>query len=476
MKDGFSAKIIPAVLAVAGVILIIGWLGRDVASDFESREPGADRSGQVVTKEVEPIEIVGELVAFDLPIKPTSGSDLALPGDWPGFRGANFDAIIDLDIKLAEQWPPDGPEVFWSIDVGEGYAGAAVLNGRVYVLDYDRENKADVVRCMSLADGNDIWRYSYPVKVKRNHGMSRTVPSVTEEYIVTLGPKCHVTCLDPVTGEFKWMINLVREFNTTVPQWYAGQCPLIVDDKAIIALGGDALMMAVDCNSGEILWETSNPNEWKMTHSSILPIEFMGKKMYVYCGSKGVVGVSAEDGAVLWETNEWKISIANVPTPVLVGDGLIFLSGGYEAGAMMLKLSMEGERIVARSLFKLEADVFGSAQQTPIFYKGYIYGVRPDGQLVCLDLQGNEVWDSTGAEKFGLGPYTIINGLIYVMDDSGLLSVAKASPAGFEKLTQGQVLHGHDSWGPMAVAGRRLILRDMSKMICIDIAEPDVVD
>jgi len=346
----------------------------------------------------------------------------------------------------------------------------------VYLLDYDRDNKADVIRCMSLADGNDIWRYSYPVKVKRNHGMSRTVPVVTDEYLVALGPKCHVTCLDPVTGGFKWMINLVGEFNTTVPQWYAGQCPLIVDDKAIIAPGGDSLMMAVDCNSGEIVWKTPNPNEWKMTHSSIIPAEFMGKKMYIYCGSKGVVGVSAEDGAILWETNDWKISIATVATPVYLGDGLIFLSGGYNAGSMMLKLSMEDEKIVAKPLFSLDAKVFGSTQQTPIFYEGYIYGVRPDGQLVCLDLEGNEVWNSTGAEKFGLGPYTIINGLIYVMDDSGLLSVAKASPAGFTKLTQAQVLHGHDSWGPMAVAGRRLILRDMSKMICIDITAPAAVE
>ena len=151
------------------------------------------------------------------------------------FRGANLDAIDSCDVALASTWPESGPQVLWSKQLGEGFAGAAVLAGRVYVIDYDQKNEADLIRCMSLDDGKDIWNYSYPVKVKRNHGMSRTVPAVTEKYIVTIGPKCHVTCLDSMTGEFKWMLDLVKDYGTTVPEWYAGQCPIIEDDKAIIA-------------------------------------------------------------------------------------------------------------------------------------------------------------------------------------------------------------------------------------------------
>ena len=80
--------------------------------------------------------------------------------------------------------------------MGEGYAGAAILDGRVYVMDYDREHKQDALRCLSLADGREIWRYAYPDSVKRNHGMSRTVPAVTDKIVVALGPKCHVVCLN----------------------------------------------------------------------------------------------------------------------------------------------------------------------------------------------------------------------------------------------------------------------------------------
>jgi len=338
-------------------------------------------------------------------------------------------------------------------------------------LDYDREEQADTIRCLSLADGKEIWRYSYPVEVKRNHGMSRTVPAVTDKYIVTMGPKCHVTCLDSMTGQFHWVLDLVRDFKAKVPPWYAGQCPLVEDDKVIIAVGGDSLIMAVDCQRGEIAWQSPNPKRWVMTHSSVVPIEFAGRRMYVYCASGGVVGVSAEDGSILWEFTDWKIRIANVPSPVVVGEGLIFLSGGYNAGSMMLKLTQDGDKISAQPTFRLGAEVFGCPQHTPIFYNGYIYGVDADGELICLGLDGKIMWTSTSVHRFGLGPYTIANGLIYVMNDSGLLTLAEATPDRYVQLAQAKVLEGPESWGPMAIVSGRLILRDLNRMICIDVTD-----
>jgi len=464
MRDSFIAKIIPIGLSVMGVVLLYVWLSAGAGGDLKVRLPGGDKRPKETVGGYEPLKITGSLVKFD-------GVAADLPGAWPRFRGANFDAISSEDIALARTWPTEGPRLLWSIEVGEGFAGAAILAGRVYILDYDRENEAEAIRCLSLEDGREIWRYWYPVKVKRNHGMSRTVPAVTEKYIVTLGPKCHVTCVDSTSGEFHWMLDLVKEFSTTVPDWYAGQCPLIEDGKAIVAPGDDALMIAVDCETGEIVWQSPNPHGWVMTHSSIIPTEFMGSRMYVYCASGGVVGVSAENGSILWEFNEWKIRVANVPSPVVMGEGLIFLSGGYNAGSMMLGLTQEGDSITARGVFRLEPEVFGSPQHTPIFYDGYIYGVRPDGQLTCLDLNGQVVWTSTSVHQFGRGPYTIANGLMYVMNDIGVLTLAEATPSGYVQLAEAKVLEGPDSWGPMAIASGRLILRDLNQMICLDVAE-----
>jgi len=467
----FIALTMPAALAIVAIASVFVWLSGNAGGQLELRLPGADGRPKELAGADEPTKINGTLLKFD-------GVPADLPGAWPRFRGANFDAVSPEDTKLARTWPDQGPAVLWSIEIGEGFAGAAVFDGCVYLIDYDHENYADAIRCLSLRDGREIWRYSYPVKVKRWHGMSRTVPTVTEKYVVTMGPKCHVTCLDSKTGEFRWMFNLVKEFKTKVPQWYTAQCPLIEDGKAIIAPAGDVLMMAVDCETGQIVWKTPNPDGWVMTHSSIVPMEFNGKRFYIYCGGDqvkgGVVGVAAENGDVLWKNEDWKVRF-NVPLPVVVGEDRIFLTAGYsqvERGCTMLRLTETDGQITAQSEFLHTTDVFGSIQQTPIFYEGHIYGVRPDGQLTCLDLDGKILWTSTSANKFGHGPYTIADGVIYVMDNDGALSMVQADPGGYVQLARAKVMDGHDTWGPMAIASGRLILRDPHRMICLDISEP----
>lgn len=415
-------------------------------------------------------------VPFEGKLTVSDGKPSIISGSWPGFRGANLDAVFKE--KLSEpfnlQWDKNKPKVLWDIELGEGYAGAAIDKGRVYVLDYDQENSGDVIRCLSLEDGKEIWRFFYKVKIKRNHGMSRTVPIVVDDCVITFGPKCHVVCLDAITGELRWKRDLVQEDGAETPAWYAGQCPLVDGEKLILGVGGtDALVMALDYRTGDILWKTPNPKGWKMTHSSLMPMDLQGDRSYVYCASGGVVGVSATDGKLLWEYKDWRINIANVPTPLIIDKERIFLCGGYNSGAMMLAVKYKEGKYTPEPLFKLDTKIFGSDQQTPILYKGHIYGVRPDQQLVCLDLDGNIKWTSSSSNKFGLGAYTIINDMIFVLDDDGHLTVTKAAPDAYKPVTDARVLEGHEAWGPMAFVSGRLIVRDLTRMKCLDIMEDE---
>lgn len=461
-----SPRLIPILCGLGGGLALVLWLRASPGGDFAPRVPGTDRAAG--TAEVVARKVEGKLTKGD-------GEPAKLPGSWPRFRGARLDNVSRDDTPLARSWPEGGPKVLWSLDVGEGYAGAAVRGGRVYLLDYDQKAQADALRCLSLADGREVWRFSYPVKIKRNHGMSRTVPTVTDRYVVAFGPKCHVVCLDAATGEPLWpILDLVEAHGATVPPWYAGQCPLVDGNKLILGVGGpEALLMAVEPETGKVLWKTPNPDNWRMTHSSVVPMDYRYRRMYVYCASGGVVGVDAEDGKVLWKTPEWRISIATVPSPVVFEDGRIFLTGGYNAGSLMLQLREKGEEFAAETLYRLAPRVFDSTQHTPIFYDGNLYAVRSDGQLACADLGGNVLWTSGSGNTFGLGPYMIADGLIYAMNDRGRLTLAEATAVGYRQLAQAQVFdHGHDAWGPMAIAGGRLILRDLTRMACLDVSRP----
>ncbi|MBN1506134.1 MAG: hypothetical protein JW955_04775, partial [Sedimentisphaerales bacterium] len=172
-----------------------------------------------------------------------------------------------------------------------------------------------------------------------------------------------------------------------------------------------------------------------------------------------------------WKTQEWKVR-TNVPVPIVVGDDRIFLTAGYgqyDYGCAMLRLAESDGKIVARMEFKHATDVFGTMQQTPILYNGYIYGVGMDKQLICLDLEGNVVWGSTTANRFGYGPHVIADGLLYILDDSGLLTLIEPSSSGYTPLARAKIMDGLETWGPMAVASDRLIVRDLTHMMCLDI-------
>ena len=177
--------------------------------------------------------------------------------------------------------------------------------------------------------------------IKRNHGMSRTIPAVTDKYIVTIGPKCHVMCLDRETGRFRWGLDVVKEYQNEIPFWYTGQCPIIDNGVAIIATGGSKMMVAIDCETVRNYGKHQIQMVGKWSHSSVMPFTFGGRKMYVYSAIGGLLGVAADGpdaGQILWATSQWNHSVV-APSPVCMPDGKIFLTAGYGAGSMIVQLT-----------------------------------------------------------------------------------------------------------------------------------------
>jgi outer membrane protein assembly factor BamB len=467
MRQSTVSQAIPVAAAVLAAGLLVHWLmASPMTPLMEIRLPKEDASLQVAAA---PVDIRGELRN----LYPTGGGKPGeLAGSWRGFRGDGRDNVSVEPVRLKRDWST-APKKLWEIETGEGYAGAAVEGGCVYFLDYDTHAQADALRCLSTDDGKEIWRRSYKVETGRNHGISRTVCAVADGMVVSLGPKCHVLCVDVRTGDFKWGIDLVRDFGTTVPPWYAGQNPLIEEGKVILAPGGSALLMAVDLATGSVIWQTPNPQKWEMTHSSVLPMMFQGRKMYVYCASAGVVGVWAQDGSVAFTLPDWRVSMANVPTPLPIPGDRIFFTGGYGAGSMMVQLEEHDGKVSPKVIFRLPPEVFGAEQQTPIFYKGDIYGVIPvRAELVCLGLDGKVKWASGAKNRFGLGSYLIADGCILAFNDTGTLSLVEATPDEFRLLTQAKLFeHGDECWGPMAIVQGRLFARDMTRLACFDLRE-----
>ena len=401
-------------------------------------------------------------------------------GDWPQFRGPDRDNI-SRETGMLRSWPAGGPKILWKIPVSQGYAGAAIKGGRVYVNDYDETKKAHLVRCLSLETGKDIWQWSYPVEIRPNHGITRTVPSVGQNLVFSFDPKCRFHALDIKTGKLVWQKDLVKEYKATIPGWYAGQNPLLEGKQVLIATGGDALVVAFDQATGKEIWRSPNPANDLMSHASLMPATIAGIRQFLYLTMNKVVGVSASDGRILW-TSPFITKIAAVPSPISVGDGRVFVTSGYEAGSAMYQVEKGVSGFSARRLYELTSMQFNSEAHTPILYENHLFAVgsKTRGRFTCLGLDGKVVWQSPvdssapgGPRTFDLGGFLLADGLFFALDGrSGILRLFEASTQQYKELASAQILEGEEIWGPMALSDGKLIIRDLNHMVCLQVGRP----
>lgn len=393
--------------------------------------------------------------------------------DWPQYRGTNRDGVSQI-TGLKRAWPPEGPRILWQVTLGQGYAAPSVLTDNVYLNDYDEQHGEWMVRCLALDDGTERWRFTVKKKIRPNHAITRSAPATDGRFVFAIDPKCELYCIDAENGQLVWKKFLPAEYGSQIPPWYNGQCPLIEADRLIVATGGRALLTALRKDTGETIWETENKDQFLLSHSSVMPLQINGVRQYAYNTLKGLVGVDAETGKLLWHF-PWKLNTAVCTTPLPLGDGRILLTSGYHAQTVICQVTRNGGQWTAEQLTALPAPTSGwnSEVHTPIFFRDHIYGVgkKQRGLWTCLDLQGKENWTSEGKASFELGGYVLADGMFFVLEGkTGVMRVLDANADHYEEIAQFKLLEGPDVWAPPIIAHGRLLIRDLGKLLCLDIA------
>jgi outer membrane protein assembly factor BamB len=406
---------------------------------------------------------------------------LAVPSasgsDWPQWRGPNRDNV-STETGLLRAWPAEGPKVLWRTPVAEGYAGAAIKSGRLYLNDYDVKKKEYWVRCISMADGKDLWEWRYPVDIRPNHGITRTVSAVGQKLVFSLDPKARLHALDAQTGKLVWQKNLIQEYKATIPGWYVGGNPLLDGDRVLIATGGDALAVAFDQATGKEIWRTPNPSGEAMSHSSLMPATIGGVKQFLYLTMTKLVGIAASDGQQLWSI-PFTAKIALPTSALAIGDGRVFVTSGYDAGSAMYQVDKGAGGFTAKKLYDLTAMQFNSEVHTPIMFQNQLFAVssKTRGRFTSLSLDGKIVWQSPvpsgnreQARTFGLGGFLLADGMFFLVDGwTGMLRLVEASTKEYKELASAQILAGEDVWGPPALSDGRLVIRDLTQMVCLQV-------
>jgi outer membrane protein assembly factor BamB len=276
-------------------------------------------------------------------------------------------------------------------------------------------------------------------------------------------------------------LDVQKQFDTEVPLWYSGQCPRIDNNQLIVAPAGkEVLMVGIDCETGEIIWQTPNTIGYKMSHSSVIPMSILGKKTYVYAANGGVCGLSADPtdrGKLLWSTDKWKPSVI-APSPVQISSNEILLTAGYGAGGALLRVNnVEGKWSATITNQHKPALGLSSEQQTPILYKQMIITIPPNdgggvrGKLTLYAPSNlrSPIWESAADERFGYGPYMVIGNHLFALKDNGELFVYQIEHNNMTLIKKQRIMDGVDAWGPMAYANGYLLVGDAYWVYCLKI-------
>lgn len=389
--------------------------------------------------------------------------------DWPQYLGPDRNAV-SKETGIRRSWPEGGPEVLWTFPMGGGFGGAAVSNGKVYVLDRNGE-KGDVFRVIDLASGKEDWSYAYEAPGKLDHGGSRSVPAVDGNHVYTCGPFGHYHCFDIRTRKSVWSGNIWKDYsNDELPRWGIAQNPLVYGDMMIMASQSrKAGVVAFDKETGKVKWKTpALPGRAGYVSPKIVVLG--GERHLVMISADGgVVGMVPETGKELWSYDGWQCRIP-VPNVTEIGDGRIFITGGYRAGSAMIKVEKKSGAWTVSELFKNPE--FGTHVHPAILHEGYLYGhcstnETRDG-LMCMSLDGDVKWKTGRNPLFDKGGFILADGLFLSVDgDKGWLYLIEPDPKGFKELAKAKLLDTNTCWAPLALTDGKLIIRDQKQMRCV---------
>ena len=414
--------------------------------------------------------------------------------DWPQYLGPNRNGL-STQKDILRSWPENGPEVLWTVDVGIGFGGPVVKDGKVYLLDRDDE-VGDIMQCFDLSDGEELWNFGYEAPGSVMFPGSRSVPTLDGNHVYSCGPYGDLYCIDINTHEPVWNKNIWTDFGgDQIPRWAITQCPLVYGDLLIVASQApQAGVVAYEKLTGKVKWTTPAIGPVGYVSPAIVKVGDEDHVVMITAASGGrgspatggkVVGIEPLTGEILWEYTNWQCRIP-VPGAIDAGEGRVLIIGGYEAGAAMIEVEKEANS--SYSVTELYKTIeFGAHTKPAILYDGYFYAQystneRRDG-LVCMSLDGQIMWKTKRSPQFMRGSMILADGLILATNGEQTLYLIDPDPSEFKPLASAELLvaepgenqmverFGTQNWAPIALADGKLLIRDQSQLKCVKVAQ-----
>lgn len=392
-------------------------------------------------------------------------------GDWPQWRGPKRNGV-SAETGLLKEWPKEGPKLLWKItDAGSGYAAPAIAGDRVFFLG-NEDLTNEFVRALSVKDGSVLWttqigKVGSPDQ-KPNFPAARSTPTIVGDLLYALGSDGDLVCLEVATGKVRWQKNVKTSFGGQVGKWAYAESPLVDGELVVCTPGGtEATVVALNRKTGELAWKSVTPEGDEAGYASLVVVETGSTRQYVQSMQKGLAGIDAKSGKLLWRYPKMVSRYgATIPTPLADGD-LVYASASG-TGGLTVRLKPNGSGVGTEELYfeaKLPAAIGGAVK-----VGDYLYGTSAQS-LLCVEFATGKIkWEE---RSIGAASILAADGLLFLHGENGDVALVEPSPEGYrekgrftppDRPKQGNPME--KAWAYPVLANGRLAIREKNSLWC----------
>jgi outer membrane protein assembly factor BamB len=396
------------------------------------------------------------------------------PG-WPQFRGPRRDGICK-EQNLLPSWPEGGPKLLWSVTgLGNGYSSPIISNERIYLTG----DVGDELHLFALdLSGKTVWQAKNGAAWKEEYPGARASVTYRARYIYHRNAHGRVACFDSKDGTEVWAVNIAEQFGGKNITWGLSEC-LPVDGGAVYvtAGGSDALIVALDAQSGRTIWKSKPLSDLEgdqtveaPSYASPILMTFAGRKVIIGCSLKHLFCADAATGELQWTKRLPTTYSVLAMMPVFFAADRIFMTAPHGAGGRCYQLTARspGSSIGVMDRWTSELDTCqGGVVSANGKLCGAFYSDRK-GWAAVNATNGEILYTNTDIAK---GAPLFADGKIYALAEDGWMYLLEPTEKEFAIRGRFRLADAapRDAWAHPVIHEGRLYLRYHDRLMCYDV-------
>ena len=460
-----------AIVAIGGVLYAAGLRivqygdgGINVAftKSAEKRAAEIEKHREAQRAQI-PVPAPAEPAPEAAPASPSPGAEkppapaATSPAYWTSFRGPDRDGHyrqqpVRTDWKAALT-------ALWKQPVGSGYASYVVADGRAFTIE--QRGVREVAAAYDVMTGRELWTTAWNALFQAQGDGPRATPTWHDGRLYVLGATGEFRALDGATGRTLWRTNILTDAGAGNLDFGLAASPLVVDDTVVVVPGGPngQSVVAYGRQTGKRVWGALDD---RASYSSPMLVTLAGVRQILTFTESRVVGLSPENGRLLWEF-PWEMP--NMASqPLIAGPDRVFLSAGGAADATMLQLAAGPDgQLTARELWRTTR--MNTQFTSPVLHDGFIYGLDAS-ILSCIDASNGESKWKGG--RYGYGQVLLAGGHLIILTEQGELALVRADPSAHQEIARFPAIEGK-TWNHPAMSDGILLIRNTEEMAAFDL-------